>query len=225
MARMQIFNEAALNAFDDPPSFGHRERQSTFDFSSSLIELARTLREPTYQVLFLVSCGYFKASRRFFSSASYHQRDLEYVARALSVADVTDWNYPDRARQRHQKVILEFYGFRPFGLDAVKILETEIATMAGQYLKPRLIFERCTDLLVQQKYQLPKAGTLIELIRAGVHARKANLIGVMDIQLNDNARALLNGLFETADGSSRYRLTLLKRISQSIRDILAATPR
>ncbi len=217
MARMQVLNPTAQKAFDSPPTFDHRERQSAFDFSSILVDLAQTLRHPAYQVMFLVGCGYFKACKRFFPSNSFHQRDLEYVAHKLSVTDVTGWNYPDRARQRHQKMILEFYGFRPFDTDAANSVEVEIATMARQHLKPRLIFERCTDFLLQQKYQLPKARTLIELIRIGLQARKAELVEGMNEQLGDNARALLDGLFTIEQESSRYRLTLLKRISQSIK--------
>ncbi len=215
MARMKILSPSAQSAFDTPPLLDHRERQMAFEFSAGLLEIAQTLRQPSYQVLFLVSCGYFKISKRFFSPADFHQRDLEYVARKLSVKGISNWNYPNRARQRHQTIILEFYGFRSFDDEASKRLEIEIKAMARQHLKPRLIFERCTDFLVQQKYQLPKAGTLIELIRNGLRTRKEELVMVMESQLTDSVRMRLDALFAPAEQSSRYRLTLLKRISQS----------
>ncbi len=57
MARMQILSAGEQSAFDTPPLFDFRERQKFFDLSKSLLETARTLQNPAYQVFFLVSCG------------------------------------------------------------------------------------------------------------------------------------------------------------------------
>lgn len=214
MARMQILTASAIEAFDTPPLFDHRERQAAFDFSGGLIKISQSLRQPAYQVLFLVSCGYFKISKRFFAPSAYHQRDLEYVAHRLSI-QVENWVYPDRSRQRHQKLILDFYGCRPFDDKASNAVAVEVATMTRQHLKPRLIFERCTEFLAQQKVQIPKSGTLIELIRLGLQSRKAELIDAISGHLSADAKAQLDNLFTTDESGYRYRLTLLKRISQS----------
>jgi hypothetical protein len=37
------------------------------------------LRTPANQLCFLLSCGYFKASKRFFPARTFHPRDAEYV--------------------------------------------------------------------------------------------------------------------------------------------------
>ena len=57
--------------------------------------------------------------------------------------------------------------------------------MARIHLKPRLIFDRCVDFLIQRRVLVPKAGTLFELIRAGLHERKAELVAQMDAHLGD----------------------------------------
>ena len=75
--------------------------------------------------------------------------------------------------------------------------------MVRTYLKPRLIFDRCIDFLIQRRVQVPQSGVLLELIE------------LMDAHLTEDARALLDDLFTTADDQNRYRLTLLKKLSQS----------
>ncbi|MDX2494884.1 MAG: Tn3 family transposase [Desulfuromusa sp.] len=202
-------------AFDNPPIFDFRERKKFFEFPKPLLELANSLRNPVYQVCFLVSCGYFRAARRFFSPVDFYQRDVAYVASQFDVGDVTVEAYPDRTRQRHQKFILEFYGFLPFDINTEATLTLEIAAMARTHLKPRLIFDRCVDFLTQKRIQVPRARTLSDLIRSGLHERKAELIAMMDSNLTDETRCLLDDLFSSPDDQKRYRLTLLKKLSQS----------
>ncbi len=101
MARMQILNVSEKAAFDNPPIFDFRERKKFFEFPKPLLELANSLRNPVYQVYFLVSCGYFWVARRFFSPVDFHQRDISYVTSQLDVGDVTVEAYLDRTRQRH----------------------------------------------------------------------------------------------------------------------------
>jgi len=217
MARMQILSSNECMIFEAPPLFDHRDRKKFFEFSKSLLEIAQTLRNPVNRIYFLVSCGYFRASRRFFSQKDFHQRDIEYVAGHLDVAlDGSQTEvYTDRSRQRHQKLILDFYGFRPFDADTEKTLNFEISAMVRTHLKPKLIFDRCIDFLVQNRVQVPKAGTLIELVRSGLHTRKAEIIALMDVHLSDKTRQLLDMLFTTPDNQNQYRLTLLKKLSHS----------
>lgn len=87
--------------------------------------------------------------------------------------------------------------------------------MARMHLKPRLIFDRCVEFLIQHRLQVPSAYRLNDLIRAGLHDRKAELVVLMDRHLSDDARILLDGLFSAPDDQNRYRLTLLKKLSQS----------
>ena len=123
--------------------------------------------------------------------------------------------YAKQTRQRHQKIILDFHGFTPFDQSTSDTLAIEIATMARTHLKPRLIFDRCVDFLIQHRMQVPSSYRLNDLIRAGLHDRKAELIALMDRHLSDDARVVLDDLFSAPDDQNRYRLTLLKKLSQS----------
>ena len=80
-----------------------------------------------------------------------------------------------------------------------------------------MTFDRCTDFLLQKRIQVPKVGTLAELIRLGLNQRKTELVKLMEAHLTDQARHLLDGLFTQPDNQNQYRLTLLKKLSQSTR--------
>lgn len=215
MPRMRILTASEQEAFDRPPLFDHRERQKFFTFPKALLDMAQSMRSVDHQVGFLVSCGYFRATRRFFAPVDCDPRDVAYVASQLGNAVASIDTYPDRTRQRHQQLILDFYGFAPFDEAAKQALTAEIATMARMHLKPRLIFDRCVDFLIQRRVQVPKAGTLFELIRLGLHTRKAELVTLMETHLTDEARRLLDDLFAAPENRNRYPLTLLKKRSPS----------
>ena len=112
MPRMNILNAVEREAFDSPPVFNSFQRKQYFDFPSKLRRFAAGLRSPAYRVGFLLSAGYFKAVKRFFSPGAFHRRDIEYVTRQLElgVPMVDLASYHPRARQRYQFTIRTFYG-------------------------------------------------------------------------------------------------------------------
>ena len=57
--------------------------------------------------------------------------------------------------------------------------------------------------------------SLTDMIRAGLQERKIELVVLMDFHLTYEARTLLDELFTASDDQNRYRLTLLKKLSQS----------
>ncbi len=215
MPRMRILTVPEQEAFDKPPRFDHQERKKAFEFPRALLNMAKSMRSRGHRIGFLVSCGYFWATRLFYAPVDFDPRDIAYVARQLDAGDAPTIAYPARTRQRHQQRLLEFYGFAPFGKAAEAALTVEIATMARTHLKPRLIFDRCVDFLIQRRVQVPKSGVLLALIRSGLQARKADLVALMDNHLTDEARGLLDDLFIAPNEQNRYRLTLLKKLSQS----------
>ena len=102
-----------------------------------------------------------------------------------------------------------------FDKKATAALAVEVGTMARIHLKPRLIFDRCVDFLIQKRMQIPTSRTLTDMIRAGVQERKFELVALMDTHLTDAARRLMDDLFITSEDHNRYRLTLLKAFNQS----------
>ena len=219
MPRMRILSTQEQEDFDRPPVFGYAERKQIFSLPKSLLDTAQTLRTPNSQIGFLLMCGYFRASKRFFLPLDFHERDIEAVARILelSPSDFIPSDYVKTTRLRHQKIVLDFYGFRLFDAAAEQLVRAEIATMVRSQLKPKLIFERCLDLLIQNRMTLPHSNFLTALIRAGLKQRRYELNTLVDAHLSPDTRQLLDDLFEMGQGENRYRLTLLRKLSQSTR--------
>ena len=87
--------------------------------------------------------------------------------------------------------------------------------MMRSQLKPKLIFERCLDLLIQNRMTVPHSHLLTDMMRAGLKQRKHELADLVSNHLSPDIRSLLDSLFEVNEEKSQYRITLLKKLSQS----------
>jgi hypothetical protein len=225
MPRMNVLNTVEREAFDSPPVFNSFQRKQYFDFPSKLRRIAASLRNPTHRLGLLLSAGYFKAAKRFFSPSAFHPRDVEYVARQLEpVAPTVGFaGYHPRTQQRHQSTIRAFYGFRVFDPEASRLLLKEIASMVHSQVKPKVIFWRCVDILVRERIEVPGYTRLTKLILGAINRRSQELASIIEHALTQDVRALLDSLLtqepvegkDTPGKTSAYKLTLMKRLSQS----------
>jgi len=225
MPRMKILNITEQEEFDKPPIFSSDERKTFFEFPAKALGICQNLRNPTYRIGFLVAYGYFKSRRRFYRPEDFHLRDIQYVARniCISLNKVNILNYSPRARQRHEQEILHYCGFRRFDSDAEIYIRHEISDMVRVQLKPKLIFWRCVDILTKSRIQLPNYNQLSKIILTTLNKRKQELACIIDRELPQETRIMLDELLTQETSSvanddtqySRYKLTLLKNPSQS----------
>lgn len=66
MPRMRIFTTTEQETFNKPPLFDHQERKQLLGFSKNLRNIAMRMRTSSNKIGFLVMCGYFKATKRFY---------------------------------------------------------------------------------------------------------------------------------------------------------------
>jgi TnpA family transposase len=226
MPRMQILSTVEHDTFESPPVFTSTQRRHHFHFSPAVEQLALTLRTPTNQLGFLLSWGYFTATKRFFAPQTFRPPDVEYVAKrlGLSLDSVDLTTYDKQSVARHQELILRQVGFRAFDHAARTFLEQEIMGMVRAQFKPRLIFWRCVDLLTREKVEVPPYFPMADVILGAINHHKQQLTGILDQTLRPPTRRLLDDLFvqsPTLDGdpvdsqTATYKLTLLKHLSQS----------
>jgi TnpA family transposase len=222
MPRMKILNEAEQALFDHPPQLSSIERQRIFDLPVAAWSAANDIQSVPSKIGFLVSAGYFRSARRFFPASDFYDRDIAYVAVRLGT-DASGFDsaaYSARTRQRHRLQILELMGFRPFDASAARLLETELDIMARSHSGPAQIFWRAVDWLVSRRVEIPTSFRLTEAVSQAVQRRGRAIAKLISQAMTSEVRQLLNDLFqreETAPGRSPYRLTLLKKQSQSTR--------
>jgi TnpA family transposase len=223
---MKILNAVEQDTFAAPPVFTTAQRRHHFDFPHEVQQLIATLRTPTNQLGFLLSWGYFTATKQFFLPQTFRPLDIEYVARQLGLSlDALDLaSYDKQTVARHQELILQYAGFRAFDASARTVLAQEIAGMVRAQLKPRLIFWRCVDVLIREKVAVPTYFRLADLILTAINRQKQTLMNMLAHTLSEQTRGLLDGLFvqsPTLNGdpvdspTAAYKLTLLKKLSQS----------
>jgi len=196
MPRMKVLNAVEQEAFESPPIFNSVQRKAYFDFPLALRQLASSLHAPTHRIGFLLSSAYFKATKKFFAPSDFCQRDIEYVAAQLSFSETRfDFaDYGDRTRQRHQALILKFYGFRAFDHQMRHFLIEEIDRMVSSQLKPKLVLWRCVDALIREKIEVPSYFRLTELILSATNRRKQDLATAIERTLSQDTRTLLDAL-------------------------------
>jgi hypothetical protein len=83
---------------------------------------------------------------------------------AIRIEEINLADYNKQTMARHQASILDFYGFRPFKPHGQTVLVEELARLVRSPLKPRLLFSRCIEVLVQEKVEVPVYFPLASLI-------------------------------------------------------------
>ena len=222
MPRMKILNGADQMLFDHPPQLSSAERRRIFELPVAVWSAANDIQSVPAKIGFLVSAGYFRSARRFFLASDFHDRDIAYVAARLEIdaAGFDHTTYSARSRQRHRLQILELAGFRPFDGDATRALRTELETMARSHSGPAQIFWRAVDWLVSRRIEIPTSFRLTEAVSQALQQRGQAIAKLIAEAMTSEVRLLLDSMFlrdETAASQSPFRLTLLKRLSQSTR--------
>ena len=223
MARMKILNSHEEAEFESPPKFNSAERKRFFSVSLAINELLEILRTPTNQVCFLILVGYFKAKRKFFGQ-QFSQLDIEFVAHQIeiSLSDVNVESYSRETYTRHQRLILQHFGYKAFDEMALAFTIAEIQALVRVQHRPKLIFLEVVQRLTHKKIVLPTYSLLADLIIKATNQHQQHLNDIIITTLNQNQRTKLDALLkkeESLDGNLewRYQLTFFKSVSHSTR--------
>lgn len=220
MPRMKILNSLEREAFESPPHFNSTERKRFFALPPALNGIVAGLRTPSNKVCFIVTAGYFQARRQFFAN-QFRLPDIEFVARqlGLNARDVNRSAYDKQTYARHQRLLLDHFGFSAFDAEARGFIAKEIAAMVRVQWRPKLVFLEAVQRLSRQKIALPSYFVLSTLMATAATRFHRDLCQTVKRHLTDDQRTKLDALLEkepdATDDGWRYRLTLLKRPDQS----------
>ncbi|NOT53983.1 MAG: Tn3 family transposase [Deltaproteobacteria bacterium] len=226
MARLQILTPSEVRTFETPPVFTASDRELFFQIPASLHTLLSAQRTVTNRIGLLITIGYFRATKRFFTQP-FPPADIDDVAQRLGclpgLVDLTAYD-AKATTSRHRQLTLTYLGFRPFDEEARLALAQEIHTMirSQQRLKP--MFFRAVAILATRKIEIPSVHVLTSLIASELRQHRQRLAETLAHHLSPQQRTLLATLVErpvTADQDppplARSPFTLLKRFSHSTR--------
>src|SRR5206468_793985 len=113
---------------------------------------------------------------------------------------------------------------RAFGPEAARDLAQELRGMVRSQARPKLMLLRSVEFLQSRKTEIPSLATLTDCITREIRHHQRQLADALAARLSTTQCALLNALLAKADSREgppppwqRYRVTLLKRFSQSLR--------
>ncbi len=157
MPRKDYISLEARLRFDQPPSLTTERRLIFLQAPLWAMEYVRSLQTPSNKVGFLLQVGYFRIVGRFFVSSRYHGADVDFVAENISVDvnSVVMSDYEGRTVLRHQKDILDYFGFSPFDKPAGEALLLEAERLAHVQTRPYLIFEGMVGFLQDHHIEIP----------------------------------------------------------------------
>src|SRR5215213_7918755 len=106
MTLLNILSDDEQIQFDSPPLFTGENRKHFFSLPKWAEETVQALRTPKSKVGFILQLGYFRASKVFYLKQTFHQRDIEYVARRFEAEEMNMDGYDKTTLHRHQALIL-----------------------------------------------------------------------------------------------------------------------
>lgn len=224
MARMKILTSHEVAEFETPPKFNSAERKRFFGISTAFQDLLESPRTTaTNKVCFLVTLGYFKAQRKFFAR-QFIQSDIEFVANqvGLSALEINTESYSKDTYTRHQRLILQHFGYQAFDKTALAFTRSEVQALVRVQHRSKLVFQEIVQTLIRKKIALPSYNVLSDLIVEAINRHLQVLADTVEKSLNKSQCAKLDSLLEkeaNSDGDLgwRYQLTSFKAVSHSTR--------
>src|SRR5690606_9394945 len=141
--------------------------------------------------------GYFKARRKFFAR-QFRQADIEYVANQIgaSIDEICIEDYDKAAHLRHQKIILEHFGYSPFDQSAKLAISDDIEDLVRVQFRPKLVLLEIIQILMRKKIAFPSYNMLANLIVEAINKHQNTLNKIIEENLDENQHAKLNELLQ-----------------------------
>lgn len=193
-----ILDESSRREFETPPVFETLQRRSFFTLPGWAVNMLKNLGSPTNQVMFCLQVGYFKASGRFFSPGSFHNKDIESVCRRFKIKrDTVSIEYFAKAtRFRYQELILRGFGILPFDNQVQELCSQEIHHLVRKQIKSHLVFGAIASFIREHYFEVPSYFVLSAMINQAKETYEQELQVALVQASNPEIEKCLKGLFE-----------------------------
>ncbi len=230
MARKEYLSSDERSRFDSPPQL--EDIRILVQIPTWAERYLQTLGSATNKVGFILQLGYFRVTGRFFAPHRFNQLDIDLVVDRFNIDpndEITLNNYAQsRTTYRHQEEILKELGYTSFDSSHQQTLFQEAKRLTGLQTKPSLIFDAMVTYLQEKRVETPTYNALRDILTKALDAFSKDLEAIIQTYLTEDDKILLNELARKQQNSileissknnnyTRYELTFLKRITQSMR--------
>lgn len=224
MAQMRILDYSEEQKFENPPEFNNLDRKRFLTFPDEIISQFEKMKVDTKKAFFLLTFGYFKATNKFYPNR-YNEKDLKYVCMkySLPVDEISIDAYDRQTYSIHKRMILEYFGFNNFTNKYLATVMDEIKPLVRSHVKTRDIFHATVEFLIKSRIEVPSYFQISTIIINALSEHKDRLVKTIENTLTEEKKELLDSLLEkvlddkTGKEINRYKLTWLKKFSQSTR--------
>ncbi|MFT7087478.1 MAG: TnpA family transposase [Rickettsiales bacterium] len=245
MPRLQILSKEEIKNFDSAPKFNSSEKEKYFGTNYQIDEMVDKFKNDSNKVGFILLHGYFRACGKFINSSKFLDEDIEYICEITNIdqSEIDFSKYMNKSYSRHKKIIADLEGVLLFEEFDKKHLIDEVKYNVENQIRPRQILIKMVELLQVRKAEIPTYFVLAKFIidefnsyENGLSLKLESLLGKKQIDLLDNLIKISELTITAKSGdkeqdnkqkikldeeseeiSSQYRLTLLKKPSQSTR--------
>lgn len=228
MPRKEYLSQEARQRFDWPPILSAEQKLIFLQAPLWAHEYVRQLQTPSNKVGFLLQVGYFRIVSKFFVPGRFLQDDVDFVTDKISVdvnaVEMAD--YEGNTARRHQKDILEYFGFSGFDKSAGEAMLYEAERLAHVQTRPHLIFQGMVSFLQEHHIEIPTYQTIKTILDKALVTFESNLEAILTRNLTPDDTLLLDNLLNEHQSYEedlkkhlkvkRYEITFFKRISQSM---------
>lgn len=206
---------------DNPPDFKAADRKRFFYVEEHFRSvLSAKVRGDDNLVFIVVAYGYFKATGQFYDSAI--QDDIDYVVGRFKLQGKFLWsNYRKNTRDRHRDLILDALGYRLFTSETIKPILQLLRNDARAQRNPDKSFVTLCQHLFEHRIETPNYKTVVDTVNGVYQQHLQEQMTLVSKSLSKKEAATLDELFEKPKGvydkMEVHRLTLLKRLKQSIK--------
>ncbi len=231
MARREYLSSEERVRFDAPPTLTVHQRPILLDLPAWAETYLQRIFGSTNKVGFLLQLGHFRVVTRFFVADRFEPDLVDWLSTRLRIDpngfDLAEYAH-NRSMYRHREDILHHLGYSAFGPDHQHLLADEAHRLAHLQTRPALMLDALAGYLREHRVEIPSYSALRTILADALDTYQTGLEALIETYLTPADRLLLDDLLQKHPPDSplaggkpgtsriRYRLTGLKRISQSM---------
>ncbi len=197
--RVQVLNEAELNAFYGTPYFTTNDQRYFFSLNDKERNAAKQFRARRQRCMFVVLLGYFKAKPVVLQPRFFQIRDdLKYVSEhTFPGAGHKPFNLSPKETERIYRRIFSLCQYQrwrsePHEKGLMEYLQKQVAVWS----EPRCLFDAAVEYLSNQRIALPAYSTLQKLISQVIVSFNRDLMQSINGELSSAAKQAVAAMIE-----------------------------